>query len=163
MAHCSGLIRKRHEAGTAGKELKDWMRRRSQWVANTEGLTCTRSAGSPSAAQLAARNTPFVVALHETIEVLTGRQREYAELVDAFMKPRIMDFLGRQMIGVYYSVGWHARRVINVWGVAKSWDQFVLINREKPEAGDVAAWRYLAPALRTDYQDRFLIPAPFSR
>jgi hypothetical protein len=160
MVHCSSLIRMRHEAGASGKPLKDWGRRRSKWVSSTEGLICTRSAGSPSHAQLAARNSPFVVALHETIEVLTGRQREYAELVDAFMKPRIMDPMHRELIGIYYSVGWHARKVINVWGVARSWEDFVLIKREKPEAGDVAAWRYLAPALRTDYQDRFLIPVP---
>jgi hypothetical protein len=161
MPHCSNLIRIRSESGALGKQLKDWARRRSKWVSSTEGLICTRSAGSPTVAQLAARNSYPVVTLHETIEVLTGRQREYAELVEAFMKPRIMDLLQRELIGIYYSIGWHARRVINVWGVAKSWDDFMLIKREGLAPGDAAAWRYLAPALRTDYRDRFLIPAGF--
>jgi hypothetical protein len=162
MAHCGSVIRARESGAAEGQALRDWLRRRSDWVAETHGLICTRSEGSPSVADLRASGLRAAVTLHETISVRTARQREYVDLVDAFMKPRIMDPLGRRLIGMFYSPNWSARQVFNLWAVAETWPEFTPINMARPDRRDTETWRALAPQIRDDYFDRFLVPAPFS-
>jgi hypothetical protein len=63
---------------------------------------------------------------------------------------------------LYYSP-WNNRRAINIWGVGEEWDRLPLWGANYGYHSDeFTLWMTMGHALRDDWNDRFMVPAPFS-
>jgi hypothetical protein len=75
---------------------------------------------------------------------------------------KIADSAGHVVLALLYSP-WNCRRAIKIQGMGPEWDDLRPWSTNYGDhSADFALWMKMAPALRDDYNDRFLVPAPFS-
>jgi len=91
------------------------------------------------------------------------RQAEYLKILEDFWWKRVAEPAGRQIVGLYYSP-WKNTRAINIWGLGEDWEQCAPMGKGDSwlENPDVNLWQTLGREIRTDWDDRFMVPAPFS-
>ena len=92
-----------------------------------------------------------------------ARQAEYLEILEEMWWRRVAQPWGRSLIGLYYSP-WKNTRAINVWGQGEDWESArAYPDMLAPEIErDLKIWQTLGREIRTDWDDRFLVPSPFS-
>jgi hypothetical protein len=141
--------------------LRTWQRLRDEWVATNESMLCLPHPASPTTAQLAANGTKAKLVLHDDVHTNPSMQAEY---LDGMMKHwwKLAEGVGHVLIGLYYSP-WHNRRAIRIQGMGPEWDDLRIWNQNySGDTDDFRLWMSMSLALRDDFNDRFMMPAPFS-
>jgi hypothetical protein len=162
--HLRRVLSAMHGPGEGdSKALREWIHRRGDWIASSQGYTCLKSELTPTAADMSKRGLRAAMVIHESMTVASSRQPEYLKVVEDMYWPRIAEPAGRTLIGLYWSP-WKATRAFNLWGTGPDWDSVSIIaNQEGQFRGrDNELWMTLGREIRTDWDDRFLVPAPFS-
>jgi hypothetical protein len=141
--------------------LRAWQRLRADWVASSDSMLCLPHPVSPTIAELKAQNVKAKLVLHEVIHTNPSMQADYLDgMVRMWWK--IADSAGHTVLALLYSP-WNNRRAIKVQGMGPEWDDLrPWSTNYGSHSDDFRLWMTMAPALRDDYNDRFLVPAPFS-
>ncbi len=141
--------------------LRAWQRLRADWVSSSDSMLCLAHPVSPTIAELKERGVKAKLVLHETIHTNPSRQPDYLDaMVQMWWK--IAEGVGHTVLALLYSP-WNNRRAIKIQGMGPEWDDLRPWSTDYGEHNaDFAMWMKMAPALRDDYNDRFLVPAPFS-
>jgi hypothetical protein len=144
-------------------DAQRWLEQRGEWITSTESLLCYKSALSPTAAELQASGLRAPLCTHEYVHCKPARQAEYLELCEEMWWRRVAEPAGRSLIGLYWSP-WKNTRAINIWGQGETWEECNPMGRTAAWENDVNfdIWQTLGQAIRDDWDDRFLVPAPFS-
>ena len=100
--------------------------------------------------------------LHETVDVLPGRMREYLEGMETVFLP-IGDERRLILSGFFQTAGISGRwpEVVAMWTV-HSWDDHVWQRRSAGSHPNLSMWQEKAITFRTGGFDRLLIPVPFA-
>ena len=143
--------------------LRKWFERRSEWIVSMDSMLCISHPATPTVAQLRASGARAKLVVHETVHCEPSRQLDYLDTMYKLWWKPVAEPGGRTLIGLLYSP-WNNRRAINIWGVGEEWDNLPVIGTGgnfQSEAFDL--WVHqVGHALRDDWVDRFLVPAPFS-
>jgi hypothetical protein len=141
--------------------LRAWQRLRADWVASSDSMLCLPHPVSPTTAELKAQGVKAKLVLHETIHTNPSGQADYLDaMVNMWWK--VADSVGHVVLALLWSP-WNNRRAIKIQGMGPEWDDLRPWSTDYGEQNaDFAMWMKMAPALRDDYNDRFLVPAPFS-
>jgi hypothetical protein len=145
----------------ADPRIKAWKRLRDEWVRETDSMLCLPHPISPTIAELKERNVKAKLILHEVIHTNPSMQADY---LDGMVKMwwKIADGAGHTVLALLYSP-WNNRRAINIFGVGGDWDELPLwAGNYGHDKDEFQVWMTMAHSLRDDYNDRFLVPAPFS-
>jgi hypothetical protein len=145
----------------ADPRIKAWKRTRDEWVGETDSMLCLPHPVSPTIAELRERGVKAKLILHEVIHTNPSMQADY---LDGMVKMwwKIADAAGHTVLALIYSP-WNNRRAIKIQGMGPEWDDLRPWTTDYGDHNeDFAMWMKMAPALRDDYNDRFLVPAPFS-
>jgi hypothetical protein len=150
---------------SAGREpaAKKWMEQRGEWITATDALVCYKSALSPTAEELHGSGLRAPFCTHEYVHCKPARQAEYLELLEEMWWRRVAEPAGRSIIGLYWSP-WKNTRAINIWGQGETWEECNPMGKGAVWENDVnmKIWQTIGQQIRTDWDDRFMVPAPFS-
>ena len=144
-------------------ELRAWHEGLGRFVESTDGMVCYPSKLTPTVAQIRERGMRAALCSHELVHCEPARQAEYLELCEEMWWRRVAEPSGRSLIGLYWSP-WKNTRAICIWGQGESWDDVAPYGREESWKANVDfdIWQKLGREIRKDWDDRFLVPAPFS-
>jgi hypothetical protein len=148
------------QAEGADRAIQHWLERRSEWIASTESLLCHKSSLTPTFEEMSGRAMKAKLVVHEVVHTQPARQAEYLELCEEMWWRRVAEPSGRSLIGLYWSP-WKNTVAINIWGRGEEWEEIAPMSAPKPENRDFQIWQTLGREVRTDWDDRFLLPAPF--
>jgi hypothetical protein len=162
-AHYVELTRRTFSSEHVDKELRDWHYGLGEWIQSSEGLACVPSRLTPTVEQIRARGLKAKLCTHELVHCKPFRQAEYLSIVEEMWWKRVAQPAGRSLIGLYYSP-WKNTRAINIWGQGEDWERCAPMGKGESWTSDpdVVLWQTLGREIRTDWDDRFLVPAPFS-
>jgi hypothetical protein len=148
-----------------GRGLREWRRREREWVSRTESLVCEPASTCPTVADLAARGVRAAMCTHEIVHCHPYRHMEYPERLAELWTRRFNDNPDqpktRTTVGLYYAK-WSNTIAINIWSVGDTWDDIVIWDPEWERDPGFDLWNTLGRELRSDFTDRFIVPAPFS-
>jgi hypothetical protein len=155
------VVRQRFEGAT--HDLGAWFDGLGEWVVSTESLLCFPSAMTPTVAQIKERGLRAKLCSHEMIQVQPARQAEYLRLCEEMWFRRVAEPAGRSIIGLYWSP-WKNTKAICIWGQGEEWEDVNPFGKEEAWAADTdfEIWQTLGREIRTDWDDRFLVPTTFS-
>jgi hypothetical protein len=162
-AHYTDVVRKQRDPDRLDPELRDWYEGTGEWVQKTEGLVCFASKLTPTVAELKANHVSAKLCSHEQIHVQPARQAEYLELCEEMWWRRVAEPAGRSIVGLYWSP-WKNTRAICIWGQGATWEECAPFGQGESWTTDrdMALWQTLGREIRTDWDDRFLVPTSFS-
>jgi len=150
-------------AGKGDSRLRKWFERKSDWVESSDSMLCFSHPKSPTVADLRKSGVKAKLVIHEMVHTEPSRQLDYLEAIHKMWWP-VAEAGGRSLLGLFWSP-WNNRRAINIWGVSESWDDLSIMKLGKNDAYQSDAlflWMNMGLALRDDWLDRFMVPAPFS-
>jgi hypothetical protein len=158
--HYVNVVRERFEGGGP---LGAWFEGQGEWVLSSEGLLCFPSALTPTVAEINARGLRAKLCSHEMIHVQPARQAEYLALAEEMWFRRVAEPAGRSIVGLYWSP-WKNTRAICIWGQGAEWEDVNPFGKEAAWSADTdfQIWQTLGREIRTDWDDRFLVPTSFS-
>lgn len=149
----------------SGREpaAQKWAEQRGEWITSTESSLCYASKASPTVEQLVSSGLRAPLCTHEYVHCMPARQAEYLELLEEMWWRRVAEPAGRSVIGLFWSP-WKNTRAINIWGQGETWEECNPMGRAAVWEDDVdfRIWQTLGQQIRTDWDDRFIVPAPFS-
>lgn len=148
--------------------LRKWNEARGQWIERSDNMFCFPHPKSPSVADLRKAGTKAKLVVHEMVHTEPSKQLDYLEgIYNLWWKP-VAEPSGRTLLGLLFSP-WNNRRAINIWGCGDEWENITVIGAGKgkekvydPDGPAWHTWMTMGLALRDDWDDRFLVPAPFS-
>jgi hypothetical protein len=145
----------------ADSRLRDWFEKRSQWVETSESMLCLPHAASPTAAALRAKTKPKMI-VHEIIRTQPSRQMDYLDALYKLWYRQVAEKGSRSVIGLYFPP-WNNCTAVNIWGMKGDWNDLAVMGKGSDFQSELnELWMTLGLALRDDWNDRLLIPAPFS-
>lgn len=145
----------------ADPRLQKWRETRDQWVAESDNMLCLPHPRSPTLAEIVANKTRAKLIVHEFVHTAPSMQAEYLDGIYRLWW-KVAEPAGRSLLGLYYSP-WNNRRAINIWGVGKEWDNLPLWGANYSyDSDEFRLWMTMGHALRDDWDDRFMVPAPYS-
>jgi hypothetical protein len=149
----------------AGREpdAKKWVEQRGEFISKTDALVGYKSALSKTADELVASGLKAPLCVHEYVECKPARQAEYIEMMEEMWFRRVAEPAGRSLIGAYWSP-WKNTRAMLIWGQGETWADCNPMGKGAVWENDVNfnIWQTVGQALREDWDDRFMVPAPFS-
>jgi NIPSNAP len=159
--HYVEVIRQRFEGKNA--DLGQWFDGVGEWVDSSESLLCFPSALTPTVAQIKESGLAAKMCSHEMIQVQPARQAEYLRLCEEMWFRRVAEPAGRSIVGLYWSP-WKNTKAICIWGQGEEWDLVNPFGKEEAWVADpdFEIWQTLGREIRTDWDDRFLVPVSFS-
>ena len=162
-AHYVDVTRRQFAEAELDPELCQWHEGLGEWVDHTDGLVCFSSDLSPTVSDIRERGLQAKLCTHEMIHCQPARQAEYLRWCEEFWWRRVAEPAGRSIIGLYWSP-WKNTRAVCIWGQGDTWDDVQPFGKDESWADDtnLALWQTLGREIRTDWDDRFLVPAPFS-
>ncbi len=118
---------------------------------------------TPTVAQIKERKLRAKLCSHEMIHVQPARQAEYLRLCEEMWFRRVAEPAGRSIVGLYWSP-WKNTRAICIWGQGEEWEDVNPFGKEEAWVADTdfEIWQTLGREIRTDWDDRFLVPTSFS-
>jgi hypothetical protein len=163
--HLQRFSRALHGGDADGRDLRAWRDREADWVTHTESLVCEPGSTSPTVADLTAGGVRAALCCHETVICKPWRHMEYPERLADMWSTRFNDNpdapKGRTTVGLYYAK-WSNTIAINIWSYGPDWDSVVIWDPEWEKEPGFTLWNTLGREIREDFDDRFLVPAPFS-
>jgi len=159
--HYVEVVRQRFEGKNA--DLGQWFDGVGEWVTSSESLLCFPSELTPTVAQIKERKLAAKLCSHEMIQVQPARQAEYLRLCEEMWFRRVAEPAGRSIVGLYWSP-WKNTKAICIWGQGEEWDLVNPFGKEEAWVADkdFEIWQTLGREIRTDWDDRFLVPVSFS-
>ena len=144
-------------------ELRAWHEGLGRFVTSTDGLVCLPSKLTPTVAQIRERGLRAVFCTNELVHTEPARQAEYLALCEEMWWRRVAEPSGRSLIGLYWSP-WKNTRAVCIWGQGARWEDVAPYGRDESWRMDAdhVVWQTLGREIRKDWDDRFLVPAPFS-
>jgi len=149
--------------------IRKWFQRRSEWISSSDSMLCLAHSASPTSAELRAAKARAKVVVHETVHTVPSRQLDYLDTMYKLWWKPVAQPGGRTLIGLLYSP-WNNRRAINIWGIGDEWEEVSAAGKGGAavgQSGDARAEAFdlwvnqVGHALRDDWTDRFVVPAPF--
>ena len=144
----------------ADPRLRAWQRGRGEWIAESDSMLCFAHPASPTIAELKQNNIKSKLVCHEYVHTLPSKQAEYLDAIYR-MWWKVAQKAGRSLLGLYFSP-WNNCRAINIWGIGEEWDDIPLWGQAYDDSDEFTLWMNMGLALRDDWNDRFMVPAPFS-
>jgi hypothetical protein len=159
--HYVEVVRQRFEGKKA--DLGQWFDGVGEWVTSSESLLCFPSALTPTVDQIKESGLSAKMCSHEMIQVQPARQAEYLRLCEEMWFRRVAEPAGRSIVGLYWSP-WKNTKAICIWGQGEEWDLVNPFGKEEVWVADpdFEIWQTLGREIRTDWDDRFLVPVSFS-
>jgi hypothetical protein len=159
--HYIDVVRQRFEGDRS--DLGQWFDGVGEWIETSESLLCFASELTPTVAQIKERNLRAKLCSHEMIQVQPARQAEYLRLCEEMWFRRVAEPAGRSIVGLYWSP-WKNTRAICIWGQGEEWENVNPFGKEEAWVADTdfEIWQTLGREIRTDWDDRFLVPTSFS-
>lgn len=160
--HYVGATEAMHGTGRE-PDAAQWAEHRGEWISATDALVCYKSGLTKTAAEHAAAGTSAVLCCHEYVHCMPARQAEYLETLEEMWWRRVAEPAGRSLIGLFWSP-WKNARAINIWGQGATWEASNPMGTANVWEHDknVDLWQRLGQQIRTDWDDAFMVPAPFS-
>jgi hypothetical protein len=160
-AHYFRLLERQYSETNRDPRLDEWQKHRGSLIEYTEGLVCQKSGSTPDASETRRRSLRTKMCLHEMVHCAPARQAEYLAILEEMWWRRVAEPSGRSLIGLYWS-GWKNTRAINIWGQGDEWDSMALLHPWSDEhAYGAQLWQTLGREIRTDWDDRFMVPVRF--
>lgn len=162
-AHYVEVTRRGYDLDGVDAELRGWHDNLGEWVDHTDGLVCFKSELSPTVSEIRERGLRARMCSHEMVHCAPARQAEYLALCEEMWFRRVAEPAGRSIVGLYWSP-WKNTRAVCIWGQGAEWPDVNPFGRQESwtRDRDFAVWQTLGREIRTDWDDRFLVPAPFS-
>ena len=163
--HLERFARSQYERGGGEPAFDEWQRRQHEWIGRTQGLVCEPCATSPTVEELKSLDVRAAMCSHEIVTTAPYRNAEYGRRLHEMHIRRFVqnenDPKERHLIGLYYAK-WSNTVAINIWGDGETWDSVRIWDPEWEKDPNFDLWNTLGREIRSDFYDRFLIPAPFS-
>jgi len=145
--------------------IREWFHRSEEWIESSEGMLCMAHPNHPTIAEMKKANIHAKMCIHETVECKPSRGLDYLDAIYKMWWPVARDG-GRSLLGLLWSP-WHNRRAINIWGWGSGdWgaNDLAVLGKNKDYLNDerLQLWMTMGHALRDDWNDRFMVTAPFS-
>ncbi|HPG25713.1 MAG: NIPSNAP family protein [Spirochaetaceae bacterium] len=164
--HYENFLRSTYAPSDGNFDLRDWQEEKSEWYSGTDSYLCLASSATPSVADHRKSGIKAKMIVHETMHTEPNRQAEYCEIATEMFWRRVAEPAGCALIGIFFSP-WKNTRAFNFWGMAEEWEDLNLRGVQADgkawyDAEDSKLWNTLGLAIRSDFDDRFAVPAPFS-
>lgn len=164
--HYQKFLRATYAPTDGNFDLREWQERRSDWYSSTDSHLCLGASITPGVSDHRKSGIKAKMIVHETMHTEPNRQAEYCEIATEMFWRRCAEPAGCSLIGIYYSP-WKNTLAFNIWGMAEEWNDLNLRGAREDGKGwydtkDVELWNTLGLAIRSDFDDRFAVPAPFS-
>ena len=145
----------------ADPRIEAWLRMRDEWVESYDAMLCMPHPASPTIAELKERGVKAKLVVHELVHTMSSKQGDYLDGLHKIWGP-VSRAAGRTLLALLYSP-WNNRCAINIFGVGGELDDLPLwAGNYGHDKDEFQVWMTMAHSLRDDYNDRFLVPAPFS-
>jgi hypothetical protein len=143
------------------KRFRKWFEKRAEWIDTMDNMLCIAHPNAPTLADFKKKKVKAKVAIHEMVTTKPSQQLDYLDAIYRMWWP-VAEKAGRSLLGLLYSP-WNNRRAINIWGLGETWDKLPIMGKADAYQSDAfQLWMTMGHALREDWNDRFLIPAPFA-
>jgi hypothetical protein len=150
-----------NHSGKGDPRLAAWRRMRDEWINSSDEMLCLPHPKSPTIAELKAADMRAKLIVHEFVHTAPSMQPEYLDGVYRLWG-KVAQAADRTVLGLYYSP-WNNRRAINIWGIGREWDDLPVWNSNfSYDSDEFKLWMTMGHALRDNWDDRFMVPAPFS-
>lgn len=151
------------EQSRTDADLIEWQAQKGELIDQSSAELCRRGRRTADA-EAARAFGKHKLWLHEMVETKPSRQDDYVRSVEEFLMERIIDPIGRDILGNFIPV-FNNRLVINIWPhgddiptstMGRYWPG------ETEYTGDALLnmniWMTLGPEVRLGWEDRFLVP-----